>query len=71
MYPRNALNPLKEESILSGELEPTNEGYALAKICATQQCKYLSTENKNIFYKTLIPATYMEDMTVMQIKDHI
>ncbi len=56
MYPRNAVNPLKEESILSGELEPTNEGYALAKICAAQQCKYLSTENKNIFYKTLIPC---------------
>ena len=32
MYPRNAPNPLKEEMILQGELEPTNEGYALAKI---------------------------------------
>ena len=32
MYPREAKNPLVEESILTGGLEPTNEGYALAKI---------------------------------------
>ncbi|HEG8085048.1 TPA: NAD-dependent epimerase/dehydratase family protein, partial [Campylobacter coli] len=32
MYPRNIENPLKEEYLLKGELEPTNEGYALAKI---------------------------------------
>lgn len=31
MYPRNIENPLKEEYLLKGELEPTNEGYALAK----------------------------------------
>ena len=31
MYPRYADNPLKEKSILTGELEPTNEGYALPK----------------------------------------
>ena len=30
MYPRNAINPLTENLILQGELEPTNEGYALA-----------------------------------------
>ena len=56
MYPRYADNPLKEESILTGELEPTNEGYALAKICAARLCKYLSTEDKTIFFKTLIPC---------------
>ena len=31
MYPRDAKNPLSEELILKGELEPTNEGYAIAK----------------------------------------
>lgn len=56
MYPRNAINPLKEEMILTGELEPTNEGYALAKIATTRFCKYINTEDKNYRFKTLIPC---------------
>lgn len=56
MYPRTAINPLKEESILTGELEPTNEGYALAKIVAERLCRYIKTENSTFDYKTLIPC---------------
>ena len=37
IYPRLAPQPLKEEYLLTSALEPTNEGYALAKITAT--CK--------------------------------
>lgn len=56
MYPCNAPNPLKEEMILQGELEPTNEGYALAKIMATRMCEYISNTNKSFLYKTAIPC---------------
>lgn len=56
MYPRNAVNPLSENLILKGELEPTNEGYALAKIASTRLCEYISAENKNRNYKTVIPC---------------
>ncbi|HJV44231.1 MAG TPA: GDP-L-fucose synthase [Bacillota bacterium] len=56
MYPRNADNPLKEESILQGQLEPTNEGYALAKIVTARLCEYISRENSEFQYKTLIPC---------------
>ena len=56
MYPRNADNPLKEEYILQGELEPTNEGYALAKITAQRLCSYIMKENKDYSYKTLMPC---------------
>ena len=56
MYPRNAVNPLKEEEILKGELEPTNEGYALAKICVERLCRYINSEDKSFIYKTLIPC---------------
>ena len=45
MYPRNAVNPLGEDLILTGELEPTNEGYAIAKIFATRLCQYVCREN--------------------------
>lgn len=56
MYPRDAVNPLKEESILKGELEPTNEGYALAKIVSAKLCKYISSNNPDYEYKTVIPC---------------
>lgn len=36
MYPRNATQPMNESAILTGPLEPTNQGYALAKISATE-----------------------------------
>lgn len=55
MYPRNAPNPLREEMVLQGELEPTNEGYALAKIVAARLCDYLRRE-RGLAYKTLIPC---------------
>jgi len=56
MYPRNAPNPLKEEMVLQGELEPTNEGYALAKIVTAKLCEYISREEPEYQYKTLIPC---------------
>jgi len=56
MYPRDAANPLREEMVLQGELEPTNEGYALAKITTARLCEYISREEPQYQYKTLIPC---------------
>ena len=56
MYPREATNPLNEELILKGELEPTNEGYAIAKITTTRLCEYINRENGEFQYKTVIPC---------------
>ena len=56
MYPHNAVNPLREEMILQGELEPTNEGYALAKIAVNRLCEYISKEHPEHQYKTLVPC---------------
>ncbi len=56
MYPRDAVNPLNEDLILKGELEPTNEGYALAKITSTRLCEYITKEYSNLLYKTIIPC---------------
>ena len=56
MYPREAINPLAEELILKGELEPTNEGYALAKITSTRLCEYIHKEDNTFKYKTVIPC---------------
>jgi GDP-L-fucose synthase len=56
MYPRNAKNPLTEDLILTGGLEPTNEGYALAKILTLRLGEYINKENEQFNCKTLIPC---------------
>ena len=55
-YPCDVPNPLKEEVILTGKLEPTNEAYALAKVVTLRLCEYIKRENSNYQYKTLIPC---------------
>ena len=50
VYPKNYDIPIKEENLLEGPLEETNEGYALAKICGIKLCNYLSESfNRNYF----------------------
>jgi GDP-L-fucose synthase len=39
IYPKMALQPLKEEYLLTGQLEPTNEPYAIAKIAGIKLCE--------------------------------
>jgi len=55
MYPRNAPNPLAEESLLTGPLEPTNEGYALAKVAVARLCALISQQD-GLTYRTVIPC---------------
>ena len=39
IYPKMAEQPIKEESLLTGELEPTNDAYAIAKIAGIKMCQ--------------------------------
>jgi len=55
IYPKLAAQPIKEESLLTGALEPTNEGYALAKITGVRLAKAIS-EEKNLQYFSLMPT---------------
>ena len=56
MYPMDVEKTLREDTILSGKLDPSNEGYAIAKIMATRLCQYVMRENTNLNYKTIIPC---------------
>ncbi|MEI6644118.1 MAG: GDP-L-fucose synthase [Novosphingobium sp.] len=56
MYPRAAVSPLTEDMVLTGELEPTNEGYALAKVMTARLGDYLTRSREGLSYKTLIPC---------------
>ena len=56
MYPKNKDTALVEDDILKGPLEPTNEGYALAKIAVMKLCQYISNQFPDFQYKTIIPC---------------
>ena len=56
IYPREAKSPLKEDMLLSGFLEKSNEGYALAKISIIRLCEYIRREDPSYLYKSIIPC---------------
>lgn len=56
MYPRNQNEPLTEDMVLKGELEPTNEGYAIAKVAIARLCNYVNREDETCKYNTVIPC---------------
>ncbi len=58
IYPRECLQPMKEEYLLTGKLEPTNEGYALAKIIGLKLCKYYNKQYKTNFISLMPPNIY-------------
>lgn len=47
---------LHEGDLLAGPLEPTNQGYALAKISVMYLCQALSAEDPSVSYKTFVPC---------------
>lgn len=55
IYPKHAPQPLKEEYLLTGTLEPTNEPYAIAKIAAIKLCRYYN-EQYGTDYISLMPT---------------
>lgn len=55
MYPKDLGKRLNEEDLLSAPLEPTNEGYALAKLSAAKLCAFIDQE-EGFNYKTFIPC---------------
>ena len=54
VYPKDIQGLIKESDLLSSKLEPTNEGYSLAKIVSLKLCEFIS--NKSLNYKTIIPC---------------
>ncbi len=49
IYPKNAVQPMSEESLLSGYLEPTNEPYAIAKIAGIKLCESYNRQHGTDF----------------------
>ena len=59
IYPKNANQPMKEEELLSGKLEATNEPYAIAKIAGIKMCESYNRQygkSHNINYRCIMPT---------------
>lgn len=58
IYPKECKQPMKEEYLLDGKPEPTNEGYALAKICSLKLCEYYNKQHNTKFISLMPPNMY-------------
>src|SRR6056300_435921 len=59
IYPLNSIQPMKEEELLTGKLEPTNEPYAIAKIAGIKMCESYNRQygkSHNIDYRSIMPT---------------
>ena len=70
VYPRMCKQPIKEKYLLNGELEKTNEAYAIAKIAGIKMCEsYNHQYNTN--YKSLMPTnTFGPNDNYDQLNSH-
>src|SRR5574337_179155 len=58
IYPKFAPQPMKEEHLLTGPLEPTNEPYAIAKIAAIKLCRYYNEQYGTNFVSVMPTNLY-------------
>ena len=58
IYPKMALQPLKEEYLLTGALEPTNEAYAIAKISGIKMCEFYAKQYGDCFISAMPTNLY-------------
>ena len=58
IYPTKAQQPLKEDYLLTGPLEPTNEGYALSKIVGLRTCEYYNKQYGTNYVGVMPPNLY-------------
>jgi len=55
IYPKKSKQPIKEDCLLSGKLESTNEAYAIAKIVGLKSCEFYNRQFKTNYF-TMMPC---------------
>ena len=58
IYPRLAPQPIKEDYLLTGGLEPTNERYAIAKIAGIKMCESYNRQHGTGYYSVMPTNLY-------------
>lgn len=71
IYPRDASQPVKEDYILSGLPEPTNEGYAIAKIAGIKMCDYYMKQYGDHFISCIPANVYGPNDSFEEGNNHV
>lgn len=71
IYPREAPQPVKEEYLLTGLPEPTNEGYAIAKIAGVRMCDYYQRQYGDHFISCIPANVYGENDSFNEGNNHV
>ncbi len=71
IYPRLAPQPMKEEYLMDGKLEPTNEGYAIAKIAGLKLCQFYNTQYGTDFISVMPCNIYGYGDNFDPVRSHV
>lgn len=71
IYPRDSKQPIKENYLLSGPLEKTNEAYALAKIAGLKLCEYFNKEHGRNYFSVMPTNLYGPNDNYDLEKSHV
>lgn len=71
IYPKLAPQPIREDSLLTGTLEPTNEGYALAKIAGLKLCEKYQTQYQKRFISAMPTNLYGPGDNFHPLNSHV
>lgn len=71
IYPRLAMQPIKESALLTSELEKTNEGYALAKIAGLKYCEFLNIQYGTDYISVMPTNLYGKNDNYHPTKSHV
>jgi GDP-L-fucose synthase len=71
IYPRLAPQPMKEEYLLTGELEPTNEPYAIAKIAGIKLCQSYNRQHGTNFISVMPTNLYGPNDNYDPLNSHV
>lgn len=71
IYPRMAEQPIKEDALLTGALEQTNEAYALAKICGLRFCEYMNRQYGTKYISVMPTNLYGPNDNYHPVNSHV
>lgn len=71
IYPKFAEQPITEDSLLTGPLEPTNEAYALAKISGLRYCQYLNKQYGTNYISVMPTNLYGPNDNYDSVNSHV
>jgi len=71
IYPKLAPQPIKEEALLTGPLEPTNEAYAVAKIAGIQLCRSYNRQYGTNFISVMPTNLYGPNDNFDPVRSHV